>query len=164
MTVRLIPMPVDRIPDWIEERHRQYLAQRMRAGETEEVAREKAERSRAENFPGGRPLDTHLVFDVVDGLDGHDGHDGDTVVGHLWLGPLTAGSTDWWVNDVLIAEEFRRRGLARRALELGEAEVARMGGTTIGLNVFGYNTGAKELYDSLGYTVTATQMRKSAGV
>jgi len=43
---------------------------------------------------------------------------------------------------------------------LGEAAAKQRGATAIGLNVFGYNTGAKELYDSLGYRVTATQMKK----
>jgi ribosomal protein S18 acetylase RimI-like enzyme len=151
MTVRLSPMPDDRLPAWIEQRHLNYIASRMRVGESREVATAKAEGSRVQNFPGGRPLGTHLVYDVLDGA---------TVVGHLWLGPLAASGGDWWVNDVHIDENHRRRGFARRALELGEIEVAARGGTTIGLNVFGYNTGAKELYDSLGYAVTATQMRK----
>ena len=61
--------------------------------------------------------------------------------------------------DIEIAEEHRRRGYARSALELGHAEAKKLGAVSIGLNVFGYNTGAKELYDSLGYAVTATQMK-----
>ena len=151
MSVRLKPMAADRLPAWIETRHRLYLESRMRAGESHAVAEEKALRSRDENFPQGRPLDTHLVFDVW--AD-------DTVVGHLWLGPLPAGGTEWWVFDVEIDEPHRRHGYARRALELGEAAVSERGATAIGLNVFGYNTGARELYDSLGYGVTATQMKK----
>ena len=151
MTVRLETMPPERIAPWIEADHLAYIDSRMRAGESREVATAKAEQSRAEHFPGGHPLDTHRIFDVV----AHD-----TVVGHLWLGPLAAGSDDWWVFDIEIDEAHRRNGYARRALELGEAEARSLGATSIGLNVFGYNTGAKELYDSLGYGVTATQMKK----
>jgi ribosomal protein S18 acetylase RimI-like enzyme len=151
MTVRLEPMPSDRLPGWIDEQTRGYLEARMLAGEPREVAEARANASRAENFAGDRPLDTHLVFDVW--AD-------DTVVGHLWLGPLPAGSTQWWVCDVEIDETHRRLGYARRALELGHDATRQRGATTIGLNVFGYNTGAKELYESLGYGVTATQMTK----
>ena len=34
------------------------------------------------------------------------------------------------------------------------------GGASIGLNVFGFNTGARELYEKLGYAVTSTQMKR----
>ena len=151
MTVYLEPIPPARLPAWIAQRTALYLEARMAAGETRELAEERALRSREENFPNDRPLDTHLVFDVW--AD-------DTVVGHLWLGPLPAGGTDWWVFDIEIAEAHRRRGYARSALELGHTAAQQHGATAIGLNVFGYNTGAKELYDSLGYTVTATQMKR----
>jgi ribosomal protein S18 acetylase RimI-like enzyme len=151
MTVRLDRMPADRLAAWIEQGHRHYIDSRMRSGESREVATEKALRSRAENFPDGKPLDTHRVFDVV--AD-------DVTVGCLWLGPLPACSTDWWVFDIEIDDAHRRKGYARRALELGESVVRDLGATTLGLNVFGYNTGAKELYDSLGFEVTATQMKK----
>jgi len=151
MTVHLEPMPPERLPAWIDDQTRGYLEARMLAGESREVAEERSSRSRDENFPDGRPLETHLVFDVW--AD-------DTVVGHLWLGPFPAGTTEWWVFDIEIGEPYRRRGYARRALELGHAAAKQRGATAIGLNVFGYNTGAQELYDSLGYRVTATQMKK----
>jgi len=151
VTVHIEPMPTDRIAAWIEADHQRYIDSRMLSGESRETAVEKAEKSRDENFPNGRPLDTHLIFQVW--AD-------DTVVGQLWLGPYPAGSTEWWVFDIEIDEAHRRRGYARRALELGHAAAKTHGATAIGLNVFGYNTGAKELYDSLGYTVTATQMKK----
>jgi RimJ/RimL family protein N-acetyltransferase len=151
VTVHLEPMPAERLAVWIEADHQRYIASRMKSGESHETAVEKAEKSREENFPDGRPLDTHLIFHVWSD---------DTVVGNLWLGPYPAGSTDWWVFDIEIDEPHRRKGYARRALELGHAAAKERGATTIGLNVFGYNTGAKELYDSLGYEVTATQMKK----
>ena len=151
MTVTLKRMPTDRLAPWIERGHQHYIVSRMLAGEAHEVAEARASSSREENFPGDVPLDTHRVFDVL--ADGE-------VVGSLWLGPLPAGGTDWWVFDIEIDEAHRRRGHARRALELGHATAKDHGATTIGLNVFGYNTGAKELYDSLGYAVTATQMKR----
>ena len=86
MTVRLEPKPTDSLARWIEEDHQRYIASRIQSGESRETAVRKAEQSRDENFPGGRPLDTHLIFDVW--AD-------DTVVGHLWLGPYPAGTSEW---------------------------------------------------------------------
>lgn len=43
---------------------------------------------------------------------------------------------------------------------LAEQEAAARGMTSLGLNVHGQNTVARSLYDSLGYQVTAQQMKK----
>jgi ribosomal protein S18 acetylase RimI-like enzyme len=151
MTVRLDPMPDDRLPEWIERSNREYIEARVRSGEPREVAERRARESLDESFPGGRALATHRVFDVV--AD-------DEVVGTLWIGPLAGRPDDWWVYDIEIAERHRRRGHARRALELAEGVAAELGASSIGLNVFGYNTGAEELYRSLGYGVVSTQLAK----
>ena len=144
-------MPPEKLPAWIDATHREYAESRVLAGESREAAEQRADASRRENFPDDRPLDTHLVFDVWSD---------DTVVGHLWLGVFPAGGTQWWVFDIEIHESFRRRGYARAALELGHEQARRLGATAIGLNVFGFNTGARELYEKLGYAVTATQMKR----
>jgi ribosomal protein S18 acetylase RimI-like enzyme len=54
----------------------------------------------------------------------------------------------------------RGRGLGRRVIELVEVEVGRLGGTTLGLSVFGTNTRTRRLYESLGYEPTSIRMRK----
>ncbi len=151
MTVTLRPMPDDRLDDWITRSFAVYLDERMQSGESREVAEAKVTRSMEENFPNGRPLPSHRVFDVMEG---------DEPVGQLWIGPQVAGTGTWWVYDVEIFEPYRRRGYARAALELGHAEAKSLGGTAIGLNVFGFNTGARELYEKLGYAVTSTQMKR----
>ena len=66
----------------------------------------------------------------------------------------------WWVYDVEVDEQARGRGLGRRLMELAEVEVARLGGTSIGLSVFGTNSRARRLYESLGYEPTSIRMRK----
>jgi ribosomal protein S18 acetylase RimI-like enzyme len=152
MTITLRTMPEDRVSDWIARSFTVYLEERVASGESRDVAEAKVRRSHAENFPGDRPLPTHRVFDVV--AD-------DEVVGLLWMGPQVAGSATWWIFDIEIFEEYRRRGYARAALELAHDEAKALGATAMGLNVFGFNTGARELYDKLGYTVTSTQMKRS---
>ncbi len=152
MTITLRPMPEDRLVDWIARSRGVYVDERMQSGESREVAEARVTRSYAENFPDNRALPTHRFFDVMEG---------DEPVGLLWIGPQVEGSTSWWVFDIEIFEPYRRRGFARAALELGHAEVESLGGTAIGLNVFGFNTGARELYEKLGYEVTSVQMKLS---
>ncbi|UFU13192.1 GNAT family N-acetyltransferase [Curtobacterium sp. C1] len=148
---QLVPMPPDRIPGWLGRTMAEYVASRMRSGETREQAEANKQKSLDQWFPGGAPLPEHFVWDVVD--------DAGDVVGYLWIGPFSVGSAEWWVFDVEVDEEHRRRGHARRALEAGQRVAREHGATSIGLNVFGYNTGAQDLYAQLGYRVTATQMQ-----
>ena len=151
MTITLRTMPDDRLDDWIVRSRAVYVDERMQSGESREVAEARVARSYAENFPNNRPLPTHRFFDVMED---------DEPVGLLWIAPQVEGSTSWWVYDIEIFEPYRRRGYARAALELGHAEAKSLGGTSIGLNVFGFNTGARELYEKLGYAVTSTQMKR----
>jgi ribosomal protein S18 acetylase RimI-like enzyme len=152
--VRLVPMPTERLAAWIASTNAEYLQARLRSGERAEEAARSAARSLEELFPGGQPLPTHHIFDIVDDA---------TTVGYLWIGPTSESSTEWWVWDVEVLPQYRRRGFARAALTLGDDVARRMGAKAIGLNVFGYNTGAQELYESLGYEVTAVNMRKKLG-
>ncbi len=174
MTTVLRLMPDDRLGPWIARSQAEYERSRLASGEPAEIAAEAARASFERNFPGGRPGPGHLVHDVVvtasdgDGGgagagedSGSDGHD--TVVGVLWIGPFAEGSDAWWVWDVEIDERHRGAGHGRAAMQLAEEEAARHGAATLGLNVFGYNTAARALYESLGYETTAVQMRKPVG-
>lgn len=154
MTVQLKPMPTDRMATWIVSSNEEYRLSRIAAGETPELAKLRADESDATYFPGGVPLAKHQIFDVVDG---------DDIVGHLWIGPQKSSETDWWVWDVEVFEAHRRKGYARAAMQLGEIEARALGAKTIGLNVFGFNSGAQALYESLGYGVAAINMSKKLG-
>jgi len=83
------------------------------------------------------------------------------VVGFLWIAPQSEGSDAWWVFDIAVEENHRGAGYGRAAMQLAEKAAAEHGASTLGLNVFGYNTVARGLYDSLGYETTAVQMRKA---
>ena len=148
-------MPADRLAGWIVSSNEAYRLSRIAAGEAPELAAKRATDSSTQFFPEGVPLPLHQVFDVVDAQQS-----GDTVVGFLWIGPQTGSTTEWWVWDVEIDEAYRRKGHARQALLLGEAEARALGAASIGLNVFGFNSGAQALYESLGYGIAAVNMSK----
>jgi ribosomal protein S18 acetylase RimI-like enzyme len=153
MATVLNPMAPDRFADWIGVSQREYAASLVSTGVTVEKAAARAQRESDENFPSGVALPNHHVFDVVD--------DGD-IVGYLWIGPMSDGELDtWWIWDIQIDAEKRGKGLGRAAMKLAEEAVTGFGGTSIGLNVFRYNTAAMHLYESVGYETRSQRMFKA---
>ena len=147
-------MSADRFATWQGASIRSFaedLAQST--GRPIDAARQRATQQFAELLPDG--LDTkgmHLLM-VVDETEGE--------VGTLWIGPQPGRANAAYVYDIEIQPEYRGRGFGRAAMLAAESVAAAEGATTIGLNVFGFNETARRLYDSLGYSVVATQMSKT---
>jgi ribosomal protein S18 acetylase RimI-like enzyme len=157
MSTTLSIMPTDRLGTWIMKSSNAYEQSRLKAGDSAEVAAEKARTSFETSFPDGAPAAGHLVYDIV--TIGRESVA--EVVGFPWIAPQTEGSDAWWIFDIAVDEHHRGAGHGRAAMELAEVAAAEHGAAALGLNVFGYNTIARGLYDSLGYETTAVQMRKS---
>jgi ribosomal protein S18 acetylase RimI-like enzyme len=68
-----------------------------------------------------------------------------------------------YVYDIVIHPQFQRQGHARRAFRALEDKVRELGLSGIALHVFGHNTGARALYESLGYETTNITMFKPIG-
>ncbi|WP_229403563.1 GNAT family N-acetyltransferase [Micromonospora okii] len=82
-------------------------------------------------------------------------------VGWIWVTlPGPEQPTMAWVHNIEVHPAHRGRGHGRRMMELAEAELARLGVGRLGLNVFGHNTVARRLYESLGFEVKTQQMSK----
>ena len=152
--VRLRPVTRDEFEQWLPRQEAGY-AKLIAAsgGMSAEAARKKAEQDTRRYFSGGFATPGQIVFRVMSG---------DAAVGWLWLGvpgpdpdPLMA-----WVFEVEIEAAFRGHGHGRAAMVLAEAEARSRGMTSLGLNVHGQNTIARDLYESLGYEITALQMKK----
>ena len=104
---------------------------------------------------------------LPDGLSTKDAHlfeiygPEEIPVGSLWLAvQRSTGTPAGYVFNVEIAEQYRRRGHAKRAFEALEPICRDLGLAFIALNVFAFNTPARRLYEALGYEVTAISMRK----
>lgn len=78
--------------------------------------------------------------------------DGATVVGMIWLRHAFLPGLAF-VFGVEVEPAHRGRGYGRAAMLVGERATAAAGETQLGLNVFGHNTVALRLYDSLGYRI-----------
>jgi ribosomal protein S18 acetylase RimI-like enzyme len=144
-------MTGDVLAAWLEHSRADYVAERMASGDSAAEAEANAAAAHERLAPGGIPAPGQLIGRVR----GPDG-----VVGHLWLGPAASDRARWWVWDVAIEPEFRGRGLGRAAMELADLLARTHGATTIGLNVFGHNVVARNLYASLGYEEASVVMRK----
>ena len=151
--LRLRPATADEIEAWLPRLAAEYAAAIAGSGSLPPAdARRKADSDLRAQLTDG-PHAGQLIFRLIAG---------DQPVGWLWLAvPFPAGDPAMaWVNNVEVDQDFRGRGYGRQAMLLAEREAAARGMTSVGLNVHGQNTVARGLYDSLGYQVTAQQMKK----
>lgn len=153
MTVELAPFDDSEFTAWIHTQSQGYIDQRMRAGDDRAVAESKAASTNDSYFPGDRPIAGHTVYRVR--TDGRN-------VGFLWIGPHPDGLAGVaWVWDIEIDEAERGAGLGRATMAAAERMALAEGYTDLALNVFGFNTAARSLYESMGYETTSLQMRKA---
>lgn len=83
-------------------------------------------------------------------------------VGMVWVGERKRRDVSQAViYDIRVAEDLRGQGYGTQALEAVEAKVHEMGFPEIWRHVFGHNTGARKMYERLGYEVANVTMRKN---
>lgn len=84
------------------------------------------------------------------------------VIGHVWvaLEPQPGSSVGAWIYEFEIDPPHRGKGYGRELLRAAELETVKHGINAIGLNVFGSNAIARNLYESAGYRVTSACMHK----
>jgi ribosomal protein S18 acetylase RimI-like enzyme len=80
-------------------------------------------------------------------------------VGVLWVA-VEQEKRQAFIYDIEIEGEWRGRGYGRQTLDALESELRPLGVRSIGLNVFGDNAVAMDLYRKVGYRTVATTMRK----
>jgi ribosomal protein S18 acetylase RimI-like enzyme len=137
---------------WLTTMWTGYRADLLAAGMSPKEAEQNVERNRAHLMDGERPTAGQHILDVI-----NDG----AVVGTLWLGHLpNQGSNEWFIYDIVIDEAFRGTGLGRATMRAAEEFVTSKSGTRLALNVFGPNTVARRLYESLDYEVMSVSMFK----
>jgi ribosomal protein S18 acetylase RimI-like enzyme len=154
MTVTLRSMGADEFARWLPKVRDSYAQDiAVNGGASQEEAQRKAIADTEQLFPADQPSADQFVF-VIE-ADGEQ-------VGELWFAERESGlgRGGLWIYDVHVKERYRGRGYGKEAMLLAEAEARRRGFDRIGLNVFGGNEVARNLYRSLGYTENAIIMRK----
>ena len=85
-------------------------------------------------------------------------------VGMAWLAITQKPSgKSAYIYDNMIDEGRRGQGLGRQLLAAIEQQAIDKGAGRIGLNVFGFNTAARSLYESAGFEVGGLGMFKLLG-
>ena len=155
MTVSLSPLTDSALAAWMQVQRAEYITDRIRSGDDEAAALRNADANDERLFPGGVLAPGHDLLRVLD--DGRP-------VGVIWVGPhpqeLEGVAYIW---DVEVDPSERGRGFGRAAMLLAEEHARSRGYRALALNVFGFNTTARGLYESLGYEPTSIQMRKELG-
>ena len=145
-------MADDEFEEWLPAARERYIADLVTGGASEEDARRKAAEDTLRLFPGDQPSGDQFVF-VIE-ADGHP-------VGELWLAEQVTGlGPCLWIFDIRVDAAHRGHGYGRAAMLFAEAEARERGYGRVGLNVFGGNTIARQLYLSLGYAENSIFMSK----
>jgi ribosomal protein S18 acetylase RimI-like enzyme len=148
--IELVEKPEAVLATWLATMWTEYHADLLAAGMSVAEADRNVERNRTNLLDGERPSAGQHILDVVS-----DG----AVVGTLWLGHQP-GQHEWFIYDIAIDEERRGTGLGRATMLAAEEYVKSKSGTRLGLNVFGTNTIARRLYESLDYQAMSISMHK----
>jgi len=151
--IRLRPMTAAEFEAWRARLIPSYTVAHQRTGGwNAEQAKTLAERKTDQLLPAGPETPGMLLLSA----ESRDG----ALLGMVWIALDHPSAGFAWIYEIEILQEHRGQGHGRALLQAAEQESARHGITEIGLNVFGPNVVARSLYDSSGYEVTATQMRK----
>lgn len=79
------------------------------------------------------------------------------IVGNVTLTPDDGRTSRWLISNVAVAETHRRQGIARQMMLAAMDEARARGAQWLILNVRPWNTGAEQLYESLGFQVVDTE-------
>ncbi|MBA2534091.1 MAG: GNAT family N-acetyltransferase [Rubrobacter sp.] len=134
---------------------RDYAADKVRAGVwSPEEAEEKSANEVDGMLPEGPDTRDHYLYSVEDQYAPAE-------IGLLWISPRDSGvGRSVWIYDIIVHEQFRRRGYASRILHLVEDKARELGANKIELHVFGHNHAAQTLYEKTGYQPTSIIMSK----
>jgi RimJ/RimL family protein N-acetyltransferase len=154
--VRLVELDDAPYREYRKHLVRDYAADKVHVGAwSKSEAESRAARDVDGLLPEGHATQGHFLYSVRDDAAGAE-------VGTVWFALRDAGvGRSVWIYDILINENFRRKGYASRTLELIEARAKDLGARSVDLHVFGHNHGAQALYKKTGYNVTSITMAKA---
>lgn len=154
--VQLVPMTKLEFDAFIELSMREHAQGQVRAGRWRaEEADEIIRGMRDQLLPDGLATPNHFFFVIQDEDSGES-------VGELWYTIAERdGERQFYVMDVQVREEYRRRGYGSAAFVAMEEQARAMGITTISLHVFRHSLPARAMYEKLGYAGSGEMMSKA---
>jgi GNAT superfamily N-acetyltransferase len=146
--VRLEPMTVDEYRRWRAEVEAGYARSITESGRSAGGATREADDALSRVLPDGFGTAGHHFWYA---------YDGDRRVGSLWIEATDATA---FVYDIAVEADVRRRGYGRAIMLAAERWCHDNAVTRIALHVFAHNTGARALYEQLGFVETGRNMAK----
>ncbi|MEU4623278.1 GNAT family N-acetyltransferase [Actinoplanes sp. NPDC023801] len=147
--VRLQPMTDDEYKPWRADAEAHYAHSVAATGRSAEEAARTAADTYAQLLPGEIDTPDHHFWYA---------YDGDRRVGFLWI-KVTRDTA--FVYNVAVEADLRRQGYGRAIMLAAERWCHDNGLSRIGLHVFAHNTGARALYERLGFAETGRNMAKN---
>ncbi len=152
MDVVLRPMTEAEYADWVTSAISSYADDHIRMGSMPaDKAHDMATKQFAELLPDGPHTARHDLLVAEDAGER---------VGLLWLNMPERAGDMVFVYDVEVDQSKRRQGYGRAIMLAAEEHGRQAGASSIRLHVFGDNTTARRLYESLGYEATNIHMAK----
>ncbi|OGT57118.1 MAG: hypothetical protein A3E01_13655 [Gammaproteobacteria bacterium RIFCSPHIGHO2_12_FULL_63_22] len=154
----LVPLTPAEFMDYKSTSIPMYAHEKVRSGEWAEADAMRLAREAFDLLlPNGLDTPGNHLFGLRETADG-------PLLGVLWFAiRQRAADRIAYVYEIVIQPQFQRQGHAKRAFRALEDKVREMGLSGIALHVFGHNTGARALYESLGYESTNITMFKPVG-
>ncbi len=113
-------------------------------------ARAKAAEDLTRLLPDGLATAGHRLWTAYDGSD---------AVGVIWVQlQHRSDGLHAFGYELEVREDLRRRGYGRAVVDAAFRACRDLGVRTVGLSVFGFNAGARALYEELGFALTAQTM------
>lgn len=140
--------------DWKIQSEQNYALDKEKEGYSKADALALSQKSFQTLLPQGIETPNQHLYRIVDSssLD---------PVGILWWGIQKQGAQDLpWIYDISVEEKFQGKGYGRAAMLQAEIDVKKNGYQRLGLHVFGHNTKARSLYESLSFRTTNVVMQK----
>jgi GNAT superfamily N-acetyltransferase len=151
--IRLVPMTEEQYRAYRATADESYARSIAETGVAWADAVEQSAKSFADLLPEGLATPGHHFWAA---------YAGDDEVGMLWV-RIKPGSTGphAFGFGFKVREDVRRQGYGRAIMVAAEEKCRELGVVSIGLHVFGYNAGARSLYEQMGFEVTGYNMRKT---
>lgn len=150
----LEPITEDDFENYLNFQIQEYAKEKIKSGNwSEKNALELSKKSFLNLLSNGKDTLGHSIMTIVN-PNSHE------KVGVLWVEWNNKEYNATFIWDIIIYENFRRKGFASGALNQLENMCKEKGSSSICLHVFGHNKSAITMYNSLGYYPTNIIMKK----
>jgi ribosomal protein S18 acetylase RimI-like enzyme len=130
------------------ERYADVLSQNIH--ELGEETSKKAIKQLNNLLPNGLLTPNHHLFNI---------YTGEQIAGYVWI-KIEVEKKSAFLYEIYIFKELRGRGLGTKIMDLIEGIIRQKGVRYFKLHVFGSNTGARKLYEELGFEIAGINMLK----